>query len=41
MEDSTWNNLDSIEQIALQQYSTGAFKEIEKRGDYRFQSTVV
>ena len=39
--DPTWNNADSTEQIALQEYFTGAFKEIDTSGDYKFLSTFV
>ena len=37
----TWNNADSKEQIALQEYFTGAFKEIDTSGDYKLLSTFV
>ena len=39
--DRTWNNANSTEQIPLQEYFAGAFKEIETSGDYKFLSTFV
>ena len=39
--DPTWNNADRNKQIALQEYFTDAFKEIETSEVYKFLSTFV
>ena len=39
--DPIWNNANSTEQIALQEYFTGAFKEIKTSGDCKFLSTLI